>query len=129
MTPVRVLPAVLLGMALCAPAIAQTTPAPPPVPAASGTVTGPGARHGGMWSLVEQLPGITPAQRQQIESLRTQFQQAHQPGTPPDRATMQSLRQQLMTILTPAQQQQLRTEIQQLRAQRQAQAPPTSPSP
>lgn len=125
--------AALIGSALCAPASAQTTPQPPPVPAASGTVTGPNAHRGGgggMWNLVEGLSGITPQQRQAIEGLRTQFQQAHQPGTPPDRATMQSLRQQLMNVLTPAQQQQLRTELQQWRAQRQAQGPAAaSPAP
>lgn len=129
MTPLRLLAATLAATSLCAPAIAQVTPAPSPIPAASGTVTGPNAHGVGMWGLVENLADITPQQRTQIEALRTQYQQAHQPGTPPDRTAMRALRQQLMNILTTAQQQQLRAEIQQLRAQHEQSSPPASPPP
>ena len=131
MTHTRGLLIGLLALALAAPALAQTEPQGSPAPAASGTVTGGHGWHGGMgmWNLVEGLDGITVAQRQQIEALRTQYQAAHQPGSTPDRATMRSLRTQLMQILTAAQQTQLKNELMQMRRQHQLQAPDASPSP
>lgn len=104
---------------MAAPALAQTMPGPAPTPAASGVVTG--HRGPGMWRLIEGLDGVTSAQQQQIETLRGQYRQSHQPGSPPDRAAMRTLRQQVMAILTPAQRAQLRSELQQIRRQRQQQ--------
>lgn len=118
----------LLASACGTAAFAQT--ASQPTPAASGTVTGTRGQHfDGIWQRLESLDGITAQQRQQIEALRAQYQQTHQPGTMPDRATMQSYRQKLMQILTQAQQEQLRAEIQQFRQQRQQQLPQASPQP
>lgn len=126
-------PLLLTGMllvALGAPAPAQQ---PPPAPT-SGTVTGPNAGHGGMAHgmirLLFGLDGITPQQHDQLQALVAQFQQSHPAGSPRDPAAMRTLRQQVMQILTPAQQTQLQTEIQQMRAQREQQPQPgASPPP
>lgn len=128
MKPSRLTIMGLLALALMAPALAQTPPQPPLAPSASGTVTGHGD-HARMWNMVEGLNGITDTQRQQIEALRTQYEQNNQPGTTPSHGTMRALRQQLMQILTPAQQTQLRSQLQQFRRQHQAQQPPNASPP
>ncbi|HEY9084756.1 MAG TPA: hypothetical protein VIN40_02245 [Candidatus Tyrphobacter sp.] len=123
-------------LALAAPALAQETPPAQPSSATSGTVTGPQAAHAGMMRLLYGLDGITEQQRQQLQTLIGQFRQSHPAGSPRDPAAMRTLRQQVMQILTPAQQSQLRSEIQQIRAQRAQQQPapqpdatPTPPAP
>jgi Spy/CpxP family protein refolding chaperone len=129
MSAPRLLAAALLLAAPWAVARAQTTPQPSPVPVQSGTVTGPNAPRGsGMWRLVEALDGITPAQRQQLEAIRVQYMQSHPANTMPDRSSMQSVRTQVLHVLTPTQRTQLRSEVQQLRA-RHAQQGMATPSP
>ncbi|MHB8433190.1 MAG: hypothetical protein ACYC8W_06535 [Candidatus Tyrphobacter sp.] len=124
----RALAAALLLAAPWATVRAQTTPQPSPVPVQSGTVTGPNAPRGsGMWRLVEALDGITPAQRQQLEAIRVQYMQSHPANTMPDRSSMQSLRAQVMHVLTPTQRTQLRSEVQQLRTRRAQQGMLTPP--
>jgi Spy/CpxP family protein refolding chaperone len=130
------LPRLLLGAALaCAvtiPALAQTTPLPLPIPVASGTITGSGAHQNmgahirQMWQRVESLIGITPAQLRQLEVLRLRLQQSQAAGSPPNYTAMRATLQQVLQILTPAQQQQLRQEIQKFHRQH---PPGTSGSP
>ncbi len=121
----------LLLAALRAPATAQTTPQPSPVPVQSGTVTGANApRVLGMWHLLESLNGITPVQRRQLEAIRVRYEQRHPASTLPDRSALQSLRARVLRVLTSAQQAQLRAEVRQLRERRMQQGLVTpSPSP
>ncbi|MDP9017711.1 MAG: hypothetical protein M3N19_05275, partial [Candidatus Eremiobacteraeota bacterium] len=52
---------------------------------------------------------LSAQQRTQIEGLVSAFHQAHPPGSPPDTQARATLHQQIDALLTPAQQQQLKT--------------------
>ena len=67
---------------------------------------------GRMMARFSQL-NLSDDQKNRIQSLISQFRAAHPAGSPPDRAAMQQLRDQINAVLTPQQQQQL----QQMRSQ------------
>lgn len=59
---------------------------------------------------------LSPAQKAQIKQIHEQFRAAHPPcGQGATRAQRAQLRQQIMNVLTPGQQAQLKAERQQLR--------------
>jgi Spy/CpxP family protein refolding chaperone len=128
----RLAGSVALALACAGPAIAQTQSQPPPP--ATGTIDGQNHTRGGGFMHILQSLNLTPSQRQQIDAIYQQYQQSHPPGSPPDRAAIRAARQRVMQILTPDQRQQLRSQIQQLRAHYLQQQgvqpePESSPSP
>ena len=111
----------------------------------SGTVTGPAAsaspnagygRGGGMMAALRDL-NLSDAHMQQIKQIRDQYRQAHPQGSPRDPQAMQTMRQAVLKVLTPAQRTQFEAKMQALRAQYQSQnngaappeQPPSSPPP
>ncbi|MBV8726181.1 MAG: hypothetical protein JO233_00225 [Candidatus Eremiobacteraeota bacterium] len=84
--------------------LAQTTPSEQP--SAAGPQSG-----GGMMRAFDSL-NLSPDQRQKIDALMSQYRQAHPRGSTPDPAARKALRDQIFSILTPAQQAQLRANIQ-----------------
>jgi hypothetical protein len=61
---------------------------------------------------------VTGQQQQQITSLINTYSQQHPEGSPVDRAAMKQLRQEIMSVLTPAQQAQYEQERAALATQR-----------
>jgi len=84
-------------------AIAQTFPAGQP-----GVASPQG---GGMTRMYDSL-NLSADQRQKIDALIAQYRQAHPRGSTPDPAARKALRDQIYSILTPAQQSQLRANMQ-----------------
>ena len=99
------------ALALPVAVVAQTAPAAPPAGAQAGEHHGPG-----MMRMMRSL-NLTAQQQQQMQSLMQQYRSAHPEGSPPDPAARKQLHEQMMAILTPQQQAQLKT----LEAQRREQ--------
>ncbi len=55
---------------------------------------------------------LSPDQQQKIQALIAQYRQAHPHGSTPDPAARKALRDQIYAVLTPAQQSQLRANMQ-----------------
>lgn len=75
---------------------------------------------------------LTPQQHSQIRQLMQQYRQAHPRGSAPDPQARKQLRDKVMAVLTPAQQQQFKTEMSQRRSEYQRgrdRFPAPSPSP
>jgi hypothetical protein len=70
------------------------------------------------WSQFLSGVNLTDQQHTQIQSYLDQFAQAHPVGSPPDRQAAHALRDQIFSLLTPDQQNQVRQEIRNLQAQR-----------
>jgi len=83
------------------------------------------------------MQGITlsDAQKQQIQQLQDQFQQAHPDGSAPDPQARKQLRQSVLNVLTPDQRTQFQKNMEQMHANFQHHggdgtvAPDASPSP
>lgn len=95
--------AALLALPLAA--SAQTTPAPPAhaQPAEHG-------HRGGFMHAMKDL-NLTADQQARIKALAKQFHQSHPKGSPPDAAARDAFHQQIMSILTPAQQAQFKANL------------------
>lgn len=97
--------AVLLALPLAA--SAQTQPAPPAQSQA-------GHRHyGGFMHAMKGL-NLSADQQARIKALAKQFHQDHPKGSPPDAAARDAFHQQIMSILTPAQQAQFKANLAQM---------------
>lgn len=109
--------AALAALALPLGALAQQA-APP---AGANAPAQPGGRQGhhhrGMMRMLHNL-NLTTQQQSEIKQIMDNFRQAHPMGSPPDRQAREQLRTQIMNVLTPAQQTQLKQEMQQMRERR-----------
>lgn len=103
-----------LAATLVAPVVAsaQQSPQTQNQPAAQGQ------RHRGGFGWMREMRSLnlTATQQSQIKQLMQQYRQAHPRGSAPDRQAREQLRTKIMAILSPAQQAQLKTEMQQARA-------------
>lgn len=70
------------------------------------------------WSQFLSGVNLSDQQHTQIQTYLDQFAQAHPVGSPPDRQAAHALRDQIFSLLTPDQQNQVRQEIRNLQAQR-----------
>jgi len=102
--------AALATVALAFPAasIAQQSPAP----ASSGMYPQKGSMGGALQGIQ-----LSDQQKQQIDTLRSQFRAAHPEGSPPDAAAIKQYQDSVMKILTPAQQTQYKANLERMRAQ------------
>jgi Spy/CpxP family protein refolding chaperone len=100
-----------LATAIAVPAVgfAQVQPAPAQNQQQSGS-----ARHRGGFRFLKDL-NLTAQQQTQIEQIRQQFRQAHPKGSPRDPQAMKDMRDKIMAVLTPAQQAQLKADMQKRR--------------
>jgi len=74
-------------------------------------------RHRGFFMQALRSVGLSDQQKTQIQQLVAQYRQAHPRGSAPDRQARKELRTKIMAVLTPAQQAQLKTEMQQRESQ------------
>lgn len=109
-------PILLSGALACAiglPVAGMAQQAPMTAPASTAPFAG--HRHHGMKRIFRGV-SLSDQQRAQIKSAMTQFHQAHPKGSAPDRAARKALHQQIMSILTPAQQAQVKANMARMRA-------------
>jgi len=100
-----------LATAIAIPAVsfAQVQPAP------AQNQQQPGSeRHRGGFRFLKDL-NLTPQQQAQIDQIRQQFRQAHPKGSARDPQAMKDMRDKIMAVLTPAQQAQLKADMQKRR--------------
>ncbi len=106
-----------LATALAIPAIgfAQVQPS-----AGTPAQPGQGQRHHGGFGFMREMRdlNLTAQQQSQIKQLTDQYRQAHPRGSAADPQARKDLRTKIEAVLTPAQQQQLKTEMQQRESQR-----------
>ncbi len=100
-----------LATALAVPVIGFAQVQPSPAPLQQGQ-----RHHGGFMREMRSL-NLSPQQQSQIQQLVQQYRQAHPRGSAPDRQARKELRTKIMAVLTPAQQAQLKTEMQQRESQ------------
>jgi len=96
--------AVIASLAMPVATFAQNTPTDQPGAAAP-------RNGGGVMRALDNL-NLSADQRQKIDALIAQYRQAHPRGSTPDPAARKALRDQIFAILTPAQQAQLRANMQ-----------------
>lgn len=121
-----------LATALAVPAtgFAQVQATPAPLSPAQG-----GERHrGGFGMRALRDLNLSAQQQSQIQQLIQQFRQAHPRGSKPDKQARKDLRDKIMAVLTPAQQAQLKAEMQKRHGERgnreeRGPFPQTTPSP
>ena len=82
---------------------------------------------------MQALKGVnlSDQQKQQIKQIMSQYRQAHPEGSAPDPQAMQQVHQQIMNVLTPDQQAQVKQNLQQMhqnQMQGQAGAPGQEPA-
>ena len=121
--------AALLASAAALPiaGVAQQAPAASPAPAMNGE-----HQHGnGMMMREFEKLNLSDQQKAQIQSYMTVYRQAHPQGSPRDPQAMMQLHEQIMNVLTPAQQTQFKADMAQMRQEREQQeaAPQPSPTP
>lgn len=97
-------------------AFAQQTADPAPAASAAPGQWGGHRHHAGFMRAMRGL-NLTDQQKTQIKQLVQQFRQAHPRGSQPDPEARKQLRQQILGVLTPAQQAQLKTNMQHMRDQ------------
>ncbi len=80
--------------------------------------------------MMRMLKGInlTDQQRTQVHQLTQQYRDKHPQGTAPDPAGRKALREQIMNVLTPDQQAQVKQNMSQMRERRAEPAPTASPA-
>jgi len=102
-----------LATALAVPAIgfAQVQPATGQNQQQSGS-----ERHHGGFRFLKDL-NLTAQQQAQIDQIRQQYRQAHPKGSARDPQAMKDMRDKMMAVLTPAQQAQLKADMQKRRAE------------
>ena len=100
-----------LATAIAIPAVsfAQVQPAPAQYQQQPGS-----ERHRGGFRFLKDL-NLTPQQQAQIDQIRQQFRQAHPKGSARDPQAMKDMRDKIMAVLTPAQQAQLKADMQKRR--------------
>jgi Spy/CpxP family protein refolding chaperone len=120
-----------LATALAVPVagFAQGQPSPAPL-----GQSGQGQRHHGGFGFMRAMRGLnlSAQQQSQIQQLVQQYRQAHPKGSTPDPQSRKDLRTKVMAVLTPAQQAQLKTQMEQRKAQfgrERGNRPQPSPSP
>ncbi|GAC1657239.1 MAG: hypothetical protein NVS9B12_09250 [Vulcanimicrobiaceae bacterium] len=102
----RLLTPVAMVAALAFPslALAQTTPSPAAPPPH-------GMHHHGFFMREMQSLNLTADQQAKVAALRAQFEQAHPKGSPPDPQAFKAFHEQLLAVLTPAQQTQFKADL------------------
>jgi Spy/CpxP family protein refolding chaperone len=102
-----------MATALVVPAIgfAQVQPAP----GQTQQETGSQRHHGGGFRFLKDL-NLSQQQQAQIDQIRQQYRQAHPKGSARDPQAMKDMRDKMMAVLTPAQQAQLKADMQKRRA-------------
>jgi len=120
-----------LATALAVPVagFAQVQPSPAPL-----GQPGQAQRHHGGFGFMRAMRGLnlSSQQQSQIQQLVQQYRQAHPKGSTPDPQSRKDLRTKVMAVLTPAQQAQLKTQMEQRKAQfgrERGGRPQPSPSP
>ena len=87
-------------------------------------------RHRGFFMQALRSVGLSDQQKTQIQQLVAQYRQAHPAGSARDPQARKQLRDQILGVLTPQQQTELKAKLAQLRAQRRATlVPQPSPTP
>lgn len=99
-----------LAAMLALPLAANAQTAPAPAPNAPHADRG---HHGGFMHAMQGL-NLTADQQARIKALAKQFHQNHPKGSPPDAAARDAFHQQIMSILTPAQQAQFKANLAQM---------------
>jgi Spy/CpxP family protein refolding chaperone len=99
--------------------------------AQQGTPPAAQAAHHGGHGMMHALHGVnlSDQQRSQIKSLMQAYRQSHPASSQPDPQARKQLREQIMGVLTPDQQAQVKANMAQMRRQRQATTAPGSPPP
>jgi hypothetical protein len=112
------LAALVAALALPIGASAQVVQQPGPVQGQQQR--SPGARQYQRW--MKRLSGLnlSQQQQQQVQGALSQFASQHPAGSPKDPQASHALRDQIYSILTPDQQNQLRTEMRAMHQQRRA---------
>lgn len=123
-----------LATALAVPAVgfAQVQPSPAPL-----TQPIQGQRHHGGFGYMREMRSLnlSAQQQSQIKQLMAQYRTSHPRGSTPDPQARKDLRTKVMAVLTPAQQQQLKTDQAKRQSEFQGQGqrhrnrPEPSPSP
>ena len=120
----KILTLAALLAALTMPIAVSAQVAQPPVPAQAyptRTQTTQATHEYHRWT--KRLAGINlnAQQQQQVQHLLDQFASTHPAGSPRDSAGARALRQQILSVLTPQQQQQYEQEMQAIKARHQQQ--------
>jgi Spy/CpxP family protein refolding chaperone len=110
----RSLLAAIFSLSLAAPIAASAQQAPPQQYQQNDGAYGHNRRNGFMREL--RALNLNDQQKAQIKQIVTQFRQAHPRGSAPDPQAREQMRAQVMSVLTPAQRQQLQQEMAQSRA-------------
>lgn len=108
MKPMRtfLIPAAMIAaLALPAVSLAQTAPNAPPSQGQTGH-----SHRGGFMHAMKNL-NLSADQKSRIDALMTAYHQAHPKGSAHDPAAMKALHDQVLAILTPAQQTQLKANM------------------
>jgi Spy/CpxP family protein refolding chaperone len=109
------------AVALIVPVAVFAQQAPPAPSGAASPGAQPwqgGHRHrGGMMRMFRSL-NLSQQQQTQIQQIMQQFRQSHPEGSPPDRQAREQMRSQIMNVLTPEQQAQLKQRMEQMRQER-----------
>jgi len=102
---------VAMATALAVPAIgfAQVQP-----PAANSQTQSGSERHRGGFHFLKDL-NLSQQQQTQIDQIRQQYRQAHPKGSARDPQARKDMRNKIMAVLTPAQQAQLKADMQKRR--------------
>jgi len=105
-----------LATALAVPVagFAQVQPSPAPLGQPNQ-----GQRHHGGFGFMRAMRGLnlSTQQQSQIQQLVQQYRQTHPRGSTPDPQSRKDLRTKVMAVLTPAQQAQLKTQMEQRQSQ------------
>lgn len=129
----------VLATAVALPVIgcAQQTPTGPDntTTTTQGGVPGAHGHRGGMMGLLKSL-NLTQDQQTKIKAITEAYRQAHPRGSQPDPQARKQMMDQVMAVLTPDQQAQLKAKMQTMRQHRQHEGaengtfrPDASPSP
>ena len=126
LSPILLSGALALAMGLPIAGCAQQTPAQAPVSSPAGEHH----HHNGMMRMLRGV-NLTPQQKTQLQNMMQQYHQSHPKGSAPDPAARKALHQQMMNVLTPAQQAQVKQNMQQMRSMHndRDEAPAPTPTP
>lgn len=111
-------------------ALAQQSVQPSGGAPAAGATAYPGAgehHRGGGWMREVRKLNLSSQQQSQIRQLMQNFRAAHPRGSEPDPQARQQLHAQILRVLTPQQQAQLKADMQQMRAQWRSSPSPQQP--
>ncbi len=106
-------------------AFAQQAPSAPAPASSPGQWQGHRG-HGGYMRMMRGL-NLSDQQHARIRQIMQQYRQAHPRGSRPDPQARAQLRTQIMNVLTPQQQTQLKQQMQQMRERRAETAPTPQP--